>query len=431
LSNQSALEDSAKWHCLASDAFVGEIKPSRKSKVYLLAVLIVTMFMILLPLAYLAFIVAIGFLTYYHAINDTGMLAYGSGRGKVLVLGAYLAPIVSGVILVLFMIKPLFARPLHHVRIRSLTPQGEPNIFAVVKRLCELIGAPQPRQIAVDYQFNASASFRRGFRSMLGSDLVLTIGVPLAAVLSIQQFVGILAHEFGHFSQGTGMRLSYIIRSINAWFARVVYERDAWDEWLANTASNVDFRIGWVLVLSMVFVWMSRRILWVLMMLGHAVSGFLLRQMEYDADRYEARVVGSKTFESTAIRLQIFQMSYQMAQMKLLQFLRKGVYPDDLSRLMEILHGRLSPEVLQKIESAMEQAKTGYFDTHPSDKDRIANVQREETPGVFQADGLARMLFCHFDAIARNVTWDLHCRLAGPRIKPSDVKPVEKLLDQF
>ena len=235
---------------------------------------------------------------------------------------------------------------------------------------------------------------------MLGSDLVLTIGVPLAAVLSIQQFVGILAHEFGHFSQGTGMRLSYIIRSINAWFARVVYERDAWDEWLANTASNVDFRIGWVLVLSMVFVWMSRRILWVLMMLGHAVSGFLLRQMEYDADRYEARVVGSKTFESTAIRLQIFQMSYQMAQMKLLQFLRKGVYPDDLSRLMEILHGRLSPEVLQKIESAMEQAKTGYFDTHPSDKDRIANVQREETPGVFQADGLARMLFCHFEYLA-------------------------------
>ena len=57
-------------------------------------------------------------------------------------------------------------------------------------------------------------------------DLVLTIGLPLVAGLSIREFGGVLAHEFGHFAQGGGMRLTALVRFVNGWFARVVYERD-------------------------------------------------------------------------------------------------------------------------------------------------------------------------------------------------------------
>lgn len=72
------------------------------------------------------------------------------------------------------------------------------------------------------------------------------IGMPLVAGLDMRQFAGVLAHEFGHFSQGVGMRLTYIIRSISHWFTRVVYERDSWDEWLARSTDNLDLRIAWV-----------------------------------------------------------------------------------------------------------------------------------------------------------------------------------------
>lgn len=61
---------------------------------------------------------------------------------------------------------------------------------------------------------------------LFGNDLVLTIGMPLVLGLSLRQFAGVLAHEFGHFSQGAGMRLTFIIRTISVWFTRVVYERD-------------------------------------------------------------------------------------------------------------------------------------------------------------------------------------------------------------
>jgi Zn-dependent protease with chaperone function len=38
--------------------------------------------------------------------------------------------------------------------------------------------------------------------------LVLVIGLPLAAGMSMRQVAGVLAHEFGHFAQGAGMRFN-------------------------------------------------------------------------------------------------------------------------------------------------------------------------------------------------------------------------------
>ena len=154
-------------------------------------------------------------------------------------LVVYVAPLVVGAIVIVFMFKPLFAPPAEEGRRRSITSQSDPLLFEFVQRICALVGAPIPRRIDIDCNINASAGFRRGWLSLLsGRDLVLTIGMPLAAGLTLQQLAGVLAHEFGHFSQRAGMRLTYIIRSINFWFVRVVYQRDAWDEWLETAAGE-------------------------------------------------------------------------------------------------------------------------------------------------------------------------------------------------
>lgn len=55
--------------------------------------------------------------------------------------------------------------------------------------------------------------------------------------LTVRQLAGVIAHEFGHFTQGTAMRLTYLVGQVNLWFARVVYQRDAWDLWL-DTLDN-------------------------------------------------------------------------------------------------------------------------------------------------------------------------------------------------
>lgn len=71
--------------------------------------------------------------------------------------------------------------------------------------------------------------------------------MPLVSGLTLRQLAGVLAHEFGHFAQGTGMRVTYVIRWVNHWFARVVYERDAWDVRLQRWSEDTDWRLAIIL----------------------------------------------------------------------------------------------------------------------------------------------------------------------------------------
>ena len=265
------------------DAFSGAVEPTKTGLLYRAGLAIVAFAMVLLPLIYLALIALTAWAVLLHLKYDTWIFEGGSGRGGFGRLIFYLGPAVAGGILVLFMVKPFFAAKAKAPQPVTLDPAKESLLFAFVQKVCGLVGAAAPCRIDVDCQANASASLRRGLWS---KDLVLTIGLPLVSGLELRQFAGVLAHEFGHFAQGAGMRLSYVIRKINFWFARVVYQRDEWDLNLERAARGIDWRVGLVLHGARGCVWLTRRILWGLMQAGHAISCFMLRQMEYDADTY-------------------------------------------------------------------------------------------------------------------------------------------------
>ncbi len=408
--------------------FQGSIERVRAPITYRFGVLLVLVVMVALPIIYVGIICLVGYLTYLHAVHDVVMLKAASGRGALFVLLAYLAPIISGAVLVVFMIKPLFARPAETGRIRSLRADAEPTLFAFVQSICTIVGSSAPKRIDIDFEVNASASFRRGVWSMLGNDLVLTIGLPLVAGMNTRQVAGVVAHEFGHFSQGAGMRLTYVIRSISWWFTRVVYQRDQWDVQLIRLSREMDIRIGFVFYLARLGVWLTRKILWVLMMVGHAVSGFMLRQMEFDADRVAARVTGSDDFESTHRRIMLLSVASQGAHADLEAFYREGRLGDNLPLLIMAKARQIPKEVRAELDKSMEESTTGLLDTHPAGKDRIANAHREDAAGIFQVDLPATLLFSNFTAMAKGVTWDFYRGVFGQKIKPTDMHPVEDLI---
>ena len=285
---------------------VGETRPKPVSLLYKLGLAAVALVMVLLPIIYVGIIVLVAWGVYEHALHPR----YQLGGGTVALLG-YLAPIIVGGVLVFFMIKPLFARRPKNYELHGVLPGEEPELFRLIYAVCDLVQAPRPARVLVDLQVNAFAGFRRGPPDLLRRRLTLSIGLPLVAGLSVRQFGGVLAHEFGHFSQGAAMSLTFIVRSVNAWFARVVYERDTWDDRLRSSAQRSDFRFGIILHLARAMVWVTRRILWLLMNVGHAVSCFMMRQMEFDADRLESQVAGSETFAETTRDFQLLNAAWQ------------------------------------------------------------------------------------------------------------------------
>ncbi len=407
------------------EAFQGTIRPARTTPLYRLGLAVVAFAMVLLPLVYLTLIGLTAWLVVLHLKNDTWIFSGAHGRSGLIQLVAYLGPAVAGGILVFFMVKPFFAAKTKSPDPISLDPALEPMLFAFVRKVCDLVGAPVPCRIDVDCQVNASASLRRGLWS---NALVLTVGLPLVSGLDMRQFAGVLAHEFGHFAQGAGMRLTYIIRHINFWFARVVYERDEWDLKLEHAARESDLRIGVVLHAARGCVWLTRRILWALMLAGNAISCFMMRQMEYDADSYEAKIAGSDTFELTARRLRVLSVATHRAYEDVQQSWASKRLPENLPLLIGHKASSLPAEVLQKISSAADSEKTGWFDTHPCDADRIRAARSLNEAGVFKLAEPASGLFADFAEVSKTVTRHQYQKNMELEFAQENLMPAEEVL---
>lgn len=405
------------------DAFGDDIPRVRVTLPYRVGILLVTAMILLLPILYLALIGGVVALLYYHATVNLAMVQ--RARSFWVLLFGYVGPLLAGAILVFFMLKPLFARRARAAPLRSLEFGQEPVLFAFVTRVARAVRAPEPKRIDVDCQVNASAGFGSGLLGLFGQDLVLTLGLPLVAGLDANQLAGVLAHELGHFSQGAGMRLTYLVRSVNGWFARVVYERDDWDEALVAW-SQESGRLTPIFLLARLCVWLSRGVLGVFMLVSHALSCFLSRQMEYDADRYQARVAGSAGFPTTFRRVALLSAASDGA----CGLLTQGCLPDDLTALVVGVAERVPTKQRRRLQKHLDGSRTGLFDTHPALPDRVANVRRENAPGIFHLDWPAARLFSNFPRLARDVTFAFYRGVFGRRIRRDSLVPVATLLPE-
>ncbi|MHC5058146.1 MAG: M48 family metallopeptidase [Planctomycetota bacterium] len=409
------------------DGLAGTIPAVRAGLLYRLGLLLVAVVMVILPVVYLGMMSLVGYGLYLYATEGLSWARPRSLTSLVL----YGAPLFAGGVLLFFTIKPLFARGPRQSEPRRLDPSREPLLFDFVRKVCLAVGAPEPREILVDCDVNASASLRRGMLGTLGfGGLTLTIGMPLVAGLSAGEFAGVLAHEFGHFAQRAGMRLTYVIRSVNGWFARVVYERDAWDENLLIWSREADVRLRPPLWAARLFVWITRKALWVLMIAGHVVSCFMLRLMEYDADRCEIALAGSEAFESTMRRLPVVSVAVQGASHDLEQFWSEGRLPDDYPGLVMSNVDRMPTDVRRQIEKAVAEERTGFLDTHPSAADRIARGREECAPGIFKGRGPATQLFRDFGELSRAASRDFYRQVLGRGAKRAAVVPLAELLSR-
>jgi len=414
----------------ATALVTGAIAPVRTTVGYRVALALVALMMVLLPLVYVALIAGAAWGVWWHLTTNIGMLSNHGLRGRAAAAPfiAYVAPAVVGAVLVLFMVKPLLARRPKEAEPRSLDPADEPALFAFVGAVCRAVGAPLPKRIDVDMHVNASASHRRGLVSLFGNDLVLTIGLPLAAGLSVEQFAGVLAHEFGHFTQGAGMGFGALIDRVNAWFARVVFERDAWDVRLAEWSQSVDIRVGWILWLARGFVWLTRKMLFGLMWIAHAISCLLSRQMEHDADLHQTRLVGAEVVAGMFARLPLLAAAEQKAWRTLGESWVEGVLADDFPGLILAQSERFTAEERESIGAAAAASHTELFATHPADGDRIARARADNAVPIVTCGDPASRLFADFPSLCRSCTLEAFQTALTGKIEPRNLRPVEEVL---
>ncbi len=188
-------------------------------------------------------------------------------------------------------------------------------------------------------------------------------------------------------------------------FVRLVYERDAFDVMLAR---SLLVPMPWMLriipLTAQVLVWLSRAVLWLLMMLGHVFSGLLSRQMEYAADRYAVQVTGSASFEKMILALAERDVAEHEVQRSLERQWLENRLPSDIPASIARRWTKLSPKKKRNIESSLTSQTTAIFDTHPAPADRIARAVTEGANGCFQSDQPAAQLISDIDALSAQAT---------------------------
>jgi Zn-dependent protease with chaperone function len=381
-------------------AFSHTIAPTRVTAPYRLGLVIVAFAMLLLPAIYLALTAATLWFTYWYVTTVWPWLPKRFGF-SVATMVLYLAPPFAGVAMGFFLVKPILARRIHRPAPVVVDRNEAPDLFALIEAICAQVRAPIPQRVQVDCVANASASFLPGPLSFWRRRLVLTVGLPLVGSLSVRQLAGVLAHEFGHFAQGAAMRLTWVIRNINFWFFRVVYERDRWDAALEAWGTESRSSLSLVVLTGHVCILASRRVLAALLHAGHVISCVLMQQMEFDADSYEIKLAGSDAFARTMSQLRALNAGTVAAFHEISE---AHVLPANLPQFVIAKTMRLPAHTLAELRRPPEEP-TRRLDTHPSDRDRLrAAAVAEDAGALVGGDEPARSLFVDFDALSATAT---------------------------
>ena len=278
------------------------LKRARPSPTYALQLFLVTLCCLLVPTLYAGLVIGLGAGLAWYLLHIHEYL--GGLRNIWLLLCIYGVPAISGGILLLFMARPFFLPSQRGDEPLELDLACEPRLQLVINQLCQAIGLRPPVAIQLSNEVNASVHFEDGWSGFFSGRKVLTIGMPLVAGMSVQQFVGVLGHEFGHFAQRLGMRCNFLVNSVNAWLEVRSNSRDPWDDRLQEWLENDPW---WILQLA---IWvaqqgieLSRLLMRCCFWLSFRLSRSLSRQMEFDADRYESLLAGSAAFRGSALQL--------------------------------------------------------------------------------------------------------------------------------
>lgn len=245
-------------------------------------------------------------------------------------------------------------RPSLRVEGRALTARDAPALDEAIARLRAKLDVSGRMEVRLDDAFNASALEGRGLFGLLGTRRVLTLGVPLLAVLGREDVLAVIAHELGHFSRRHGRLGHWLYRARAGWLQ---YVHD-----VGESDSSFDRAAAWYAKKFVPFF---------------SVRSFVhSRRCEYEADGDGALAVGAPSFGGALARIQIYGALWEQAFPRQLANWKAehAEAPRDIyERFERFCRERSAGELRGRLEEAL-RAPSGWQDTHPSLAERLRAV---------------------------------------------------------
>jgi Zn-dependent protease with chaperone function len=246
-----------------------------------------------------------------------------------------------------------------------ITAAEQPDLFRVIHQIARATSQPMPQDVYLANDVNAFVA-QRGGTLGFGSARVMGLGLPLMQALTIDEFKGVLAHEFGHYHAGDV--------ALGPWIHKT---RIAMIRTIAQLSGNV---------LRFIFIGYAA----LFFRATYAVS----RRQEFIADEVAAGVVGSAAMISGLRKVTATAFAYQSYwYSELVPIMQAGYRPP-----LTTGFGRFTtrPELSSLMDGIVQQehaqGKTSPYDTHPSTRDRVAALERLPSPPAVDGRPAASLL---------------------------------------
>lgn len=396
-------------------AIQGKMTPPSVPLLRKLGILFVLGVVVLLPLFYLA---AFGGLIY-----GIYWLATSSYAEQLPPAVVWIAMIGAGIILVC-LLKPLIEPRRRVIGVHPLAKDQEELLAEFVGQVCEQIDAPRPAVIQTECSSRLAAESRRMLLGLVHRDVVLTLGMPLVACLSVEQLAGLIAGQMAQFRRRAGSRATNAIRAINGWLWRSVYEDGRFDAWLRRVAERRHFHLAKLLLPLRAIKMFAQMALFVPMFIGNTVASSLVRLTELDADRAGARLVGRETFAGALVRLGLIEFTWQGVLAELDYLHKNQQLPNSLPKQLALRMLDMTPELCAALRESVGKPEEKPFDSRPSEPERLETIQAEPAKGVLECKLPAQALFAEYEATAEKITWDYYAPQFGVRLLKEALTPV-------
>ena len=245
-----------------------------------------------------------------------------------------------------------------------LLPAEHPRLFSEMQTVAEQTGQAMPREVYLVADANAAVMERGGVMG-IGGKRVMIVGLPFLQTLTVSQFRGVIAHEFGHF-YGGDTKLSPWVYKTRAAIGRTIAS-------LSNRS------------------WLQAPFRWYGMMFlrtTHAIS----RRQEFIADELAARLVGPQVCaEGLRIGHSIGPAFDGYMREEYIPALESGYRPPFIEGFSRFLK---APRVSQFMEFVVAQQSQSHsvdpYDTHPTLSERLkamaalpaGEVTADPTPAI-------------------------------------------------
>jgi len=295
-----------------------------------------------------------------------------------------------GLAILLFLIKFIFKKNILNTDLFiEVSEINEPKLFKLVKTIANSINTSMPKKVFISPDVNAAVTFNSNFLSLFfPSRKNLIIGLGLVNSTTADEFKAVLAHEFGHFSQGS-MRVGSYAYYANYALHNMLYDNIDYysiiKKW-ARVHRVISFFIAAAVKVVQGLQWILKRFYSIV---NRSYSKLSI-EMEFQSDSISANIAGSRALITSLLRLDLAASALSSVINYYTHSIKEpiktiNIYPqqryviDLFARTNKINFENNLPLVNLSFTNRFNKSKLKIGEqwaSHPTLKDRVANLEK-------------------------------------------------------